>query len=167
MPVSQSFESSLAAYRNWLPEIRCHDRIRWVFREDVAFHRGQFWIKTPLPAINDEAARVQYDIGLRRELGIKLRCLCRMEANSGLGACMACYVWAPEDELSSSQSMSGPESLQFCGPPMGHAPRIWTGRTTGSALLWRYLRWRGDRWGMLAELPRRGELELGGRHSSQ
>ena len=159
MPVTQSFEESLEQFRNWLSEIGCSDNVHWVFNEDVTLYRGRYWIRTPLPTLNAELAKKQYTIGIERCLGLKLCCLCRCEEDSHLGPCSACYVFVPDDEQHSEQSLSGPESLAFCGPATEPSPMARPGRTTANGFVWWYLRKRKTQTDWTEMVPKRATVE--------
>ncbi len=157
MPVTQSFESSVEQLRTCLTKFGCSSNVRWVFNEDVAIYKGRYWIRAPLPSLNGELAKKQYNIGIQRGLGIKLSCLCRLEATSLLGACSACFIFVPDDDEHSECSLLSPESLQFTGPAMEPSPMSRPGLTTTNGLVWLYLRWRSIRW--VDMVPSRAAVE--------
>ncbi|MCG8407832.1 MAG: hypothetical protein MI923_21745 [Phycisphaerales bacterium] len=163
MPITEPFESALERFLKFLPEAGYSNNIKWVFHEDVAFHRRGYWIKAPLPASNADFAKKQYDIGLRRALGIKMVCLCKLGEKSGLGACSICYVFVPDDEEHSEYTLMGPDSLKFSAPALPLSPLARPARTTTDGLIWSYLRCmslRPPSCFTLDDVPRRNRVAL-------
>lgn len=98
-----SFEEALEHLEHFLKSQGHRGELQWVFREDVVVsRRGWIAVRTPVPAGNAEVARQHYEAARRRGLGVKLEVLCRL---GWFRSSLACFVWAPRDELDAEYAL--------------------------------------------------------------
>lgn len=141
MPIETPFSDAVRDFRDFLQSNERSRNIVWVFREDVAFHGRRFWVRSELSKQNKALVMQYYDLGLQRELGLRLACLCELGADSVHGTRSVCYLFVPGDDLESEQAMMGPESLSFSVQQPSPLQRFT--RTSRGGIEWRYRQWRG------------------------
>jgi hypothetical protein len=106
--MTESFESTLDAFRRFIVGQGFPERMAWVFREDVTSKGRRIAVRWPVPTVNESAVRGRYDAGVRRGLGLRLEVLCLLDDVS------CCVVWVPENDLAASYAMLS--ELKFAVP---------------------------------------------------
>ena len=70
----------------------------WIFREDVAWRNDAIFVKVPLRTKDGKTVESIYNIGVERNLGLRLEVLCLLNSHP------CCYVWLPSDEIAAEEN---------------------------------------------------------------
>ncbi len=105
--IEEKFDEAKQVFQNFLSTQGLSSDLLWVFGEDVIALEKRFLIKVPLPAENECLARVCYDIGRKRDLGLCLHAFCLLDEQP------CCYIQLPEDDLDAHYSLMGNHSVKY------------------------------------------------------
>ncbi len=94
-----SFANAEASFQHFLNERNATGKLLWVFREDVACHGKNVFIKPPVALKNTTIMEAYYEFGRKRGLGVCLNAFCLWEERP------CCYIYLPEDETDGEYRM--------------------------------------------------------------
>ena len=66
------FDEACCRLRDFLGDEDLSPEFLWLFREDVTFSRGRWWVRIPVPEQNEVRARELYDQARARGIGIRI-----------------------------------------------------------------------------------------------
>ena len=85
------FSQAVSDFKKFLNDEKISPDIMWIFREDITWYRGSFFIFWPLPKDNVRMAEKAYELGRQKGLGLKLEVCCWVTETP------CCFVLVPED----------------------------------------------------------------------
>lgn len=86
------FDHAVNSLKAFLLEQGRSDDLRWIFKEDLTWHDGKFFLRSPVPEENQSFAGQLYERGSEQGLGVMLDVFCLAAGTP------YCYVWVPSDE---------------------------------------------------------------------
>jgi len=110
-----SFSDVMVNFRRFLTEQDRPGNVLWIFREDITWHDGTFFLKFPLPETNESLVAKLYEHGCEKGLGLMLDVFCMVAGE------LCCYIWIPKDARDAELAMVA--GLKFSVPS---SPRIAT-----------------------------------------
>lgn len=85
------FDQALTSWQNFLREEGYVGNVFWIFRDDITLHDGRFFLRLPLPEINQSLVTQIYEQGCEKGLGVTLSFFCSIADDC------YCYIWTPKD----------------------------------------------------------------------
>jgi hypothetical protein len=85
------FSHALTSWQDLLREEGYSGNVLWIFHEDITWHDGKFFIRLPLPEVNQSFVTQLYERGCEKGLGVMLSLFCF------IGDDCYCYIWIPKD----------------------------------------------------------------------
>jgi len=142
-----AFDHAIDSFELFLTEQGQSGNVLWIFRENITWHGGKFFVKFPLSEENRSLVAQLYKRGCERGLGVLIDMFCLVSSQP------CCYIWLPQNErdaelaLLAGLKLSAPSKPQVAQPVFSDA-------------LWRFHTWLGRRSGAerwLDRLPRRNQ----------
>jgi hypothetical protein len=143
-----AFDLAIDRFELFLTEQGQSRNTLWIFREDVTWHGGRFFIKLPLPGENRSLVAQLYERGCVRGLGALIDVFCLVNSQP------YCYIWIPTNEREA-------ELAQLAGLNLSAPSNPQVAQPVFSDALWRFHAWLGKRSGAdkwLDRLPNRGRI---------
>jgi hypothetical protein len=140
-----AFNLAIDSLERFLKEQGQPQKALWIFREDITWHDGKFFIKLPLPAENQSLVTQLYAYGCSQGLGVLINMLCVVDSQP------CCHIWLPKNEREAELALlAGLKFSSPSNPPIAQA--------IFSSALWRFHVWQGrhsdaDKW--LDQVPKR------------
>lgn len=66
------FDHALTSWQNFLREQGYVGNVLWIFRDDITWHDGRFFLRLPLPEMNQSLVSQIYERGCENGLGVTL-----------------------------------------------------------------------------------------------
>jgi hypothetical protein len=129
----ETFEDSLAKFRDFLAKNNYPPNVVWVTPEDVLpnDHRV-IYVKMPVSPTNERRVRELYDLSRNEKRGILFETICLTSETTYANA------WMPKDVNAAVRNMMNNDLKLSIKTGMAKIP----GKTVPSPLRWKYLRWK-------------------------
>jgi hypothetical protein len=130
--VASSFEDSLSEFREFLQKNDYPEKLAWVEPGDVLLSgRRLIYVRVPVPEINEQRVRRQFDLSQNSHKGILFGTICAIEDTT------YAYVWMPHDATEAERNLMSDGLKMSAKTGLGKVP----GRAVHSRLWWAYLQW--------------------------